>query len=912
MNKTLHLKLLLFSLFLFPLLAFSQQITGNITDGATGQPLAGANIIIKGTSTGTTSDFDGNFSINVNGFPVTLVISSLGFQSIEEVLDQARTVNVTLEESATSLDEVVITGLASTNKRSNLANTVASISAGDLAGVTTQSGFDSALAGKFTGAEIKANSGAPGGGLSMRLRGVTSVFGDQQPLFIVDGVYVDNSTISMGNNIVSEAAGGGNPSNTQDDASNRIADIDPEDIESVEILKGASAAAIYGSRAAGGVVIIKTKRGKLGLPKVSFSQTVGFRSPTQLLGLRDYTQAQITALGGPNNPTLRDYEAELFDHVRVSSTSRFSTSGANEKTDYFFGVTHKNEPGLVDNTGYEKSAVRLNIGQKFNDWLDLYVTSNYINSTSDRGFFNNGNANRTIGYALAFTYPWEDLSPIDGAYPSGGAGSNVLETVSLITNREEVNRFIGSATSNIRLLNTDMHKLKLVLEGGFDQYTLRSTSIFPRALSYFRSDTSLKGVSISGTTVNTNFNLSAFLVYDLKLNDAISFSTQAGTFLQDFNRNTVITIATGLNGSQTNLGQSTNVSTQQIIRPQQDTGFFVQEEINYDDKIIGTVGIRGDKSTNNGDVNKMYYYPKANLAINLHEFDFWTLDEISYLKPRIAYGESGRFANFNDRFSLMNAQLIGGNSGLSPANLRGNPNVGPERQSELEYGLDFGLFNRKYNFEVTFYNKTIDDLLIQLDAPTSSGFTTEVRNAGELENKGIELSLNADVIDTGDFSWGTSLKWWKNKSEITRLDAPSFTEGGFAASLGTFLIQEGKSATQIVGTYDATQYTAAEIAERDPEGDGFFVYGNAEPDFQMSWQNQLTYKNFDLTFLWHWKKGGDNINLTTLLYDLAGTTWDYNDSGLDPSGQLSNGDYRVSQAFVNPDPAIEDGYSVGY
>ena len=138
MKKTLHLKLLLFSLFLFPLLAFSQQITGNITDGATGQPLAGANIIIKGTSTGTTSDFDGNFSINVNGFPVTLVISSLGFQSIEEVLDQARTVNVTLEESATSLDEVVITGLASTNKRSNLANTVASISAGDLAGVTTQ------------------------------------------------------------------------------------------------------------------------------------------------------------------------------------------------------------------------------------------------------------------------------------------------------------------------------------------------------------------------------------------------------------------------------------------------------------------------------------------------------------------------------------------------------------------------------------------------------------------------------------------------------------------------------------------------------------------------------------------------------------------------------------------------------
>ena len=207
---------------------------------------------------------------------------------------------------------------------------MASISPEELAGVTMQSGFDSALTGKFTGAEIKANSGAPGGGISMKLRGVTSIFGDQQPLFIVDGVYVDNSSISLGNNIVSAAAGGGNPSNTQDDASNRIADIDPEDIESVDILKGASAAAIYGSRAAGGVVIIKTKRGKMGKPKINFSQTVGLRSPTQLLGLRDWDANEISAFGGDPNAPLRDYEAELFDHTRVSSTTRFLLVPAQE------------------------------------------------------------------------------------------------------------------------------------------------------------------------------------------------------------------------------------------------------------------------------------------------------------------------------------------------------------------------------------------------------------------------------------------------------------------------------------------------------------------------------------------------------------------------------------------------------
>ncbi|GAA4312433.1 TonB-dependent receptor [Pontixanthobacter gangjinensis] len=903
-----YFKVVLF--LLFPSLLLSQEVLeGRTINDDTGAIVPFVNVIEKGTNNGTTSDFEGNFTITVESLPTTLVFSYLGFETQEINVTENSPLTVRFKESAAALDEVIVTGLASSTKRANAANAVASISANELTGVTVQSGMDAALSGKFNGAEIKANSGAPGGGISMRLRGVTSIFGDQQPLFIVDGVYVDNSSISLGNNIVSQAAGGGNPSNTQDDASNRIADIDPEDIANVEILKGASAAAIYGSRAAGGVVIITTKRGKRGDPRTNFSQVIGLRSPTQLLGLRDYTQEQITALGGPNNPTLTDYEAELFDNTVVSTTTRFSTSGANERTDYFFGATHRDEPGLVENTGYKKSSVRLNIGQRFNDWLDLYVTTNYINSQSDRGFFNNGNANRTVGYALAFTYPWEDLFPVDGVYPQGGAGSNVLETVALTTNREEVNRFIGSAKTNIRLLATEIQDLKIVLEGGFDQYTLRTTSIFPSGLTYFRDPTSLGGVSISGTTVNTNYNLSAFLVHNLNLKNGLSFTTQAGSFLQDFDRNTVITVATGLNGSQTNLGQSTNVSTQQIIQPQRDKGFFVQEEINFDDKIIGTIGVRGDKSTNNGDANEMNYYPKANLAVNLHEFDFWTLDAITALKPRIAYGEAGRFPNFNDRFSLMNAQFIDGSSGLSPANLRGNPEIGPERQTELEYGLDLSLFQNRISLEASVYNKKVKDLLIQSQFPTSSGFTTLVVNGGELENRGVELGLNTVIMEKEDFYWHAAFKWWKNKSEVTSLDVPAFTNGGFAASLGQFFIQEGKSATQIIGTYNPDDYTAEEIAQRDPEGDGFFVYGNAEPDFQMSWYNEINFKNFDFTFLWHWKKGGDNINLSTLLYDLAGTTWDYNDTGLDPNGQLTNGQYRASQAFVNPDPYIEDaGY----
>ena len=907
----------LFSLFLMLLLSgtvFSQvKITGKVTDTISGEGLAGVNVVVKGTTNGTLTDIEGNFTIDANDGEV-LTFSFIGFVT-EEVTVASGTTNyeVALSEDITNLEEVVISGLATSVKRSNLANSIASVSAKQLTGITNQSNMDGALYGKFKGVDMQANSGAPGGGMSMRLRGVTSIFGDQQPLFIVDGVYMDNSSISMGNNIVSEAAGGGNPSTNQDDASNRIADIDPEDIANIEILKGASAAAIYGSRAAGGVVIITTKRGKAGQTDVSFAQTVGLRSPTRLLGMRDWDATEAEAIGGPDaaaavsSGNLRDYEAEMFDHTRVSSTSRLSVSGGKGSSDYFFGATYKNEPGLVENTGYEKGSIRLNLGQKFTDWLDLYVTTNYVNSTSDRGFFNNGNANRAVGYAMAFTYPWEDLSPVDGAYPQGGAGSNVLETIAITTNREEINRFIGGATSNVRIINGDRNQLKLVLQGGFDQYTLRTTSIFPQELSYFRDPSSLQGVSVSGSTVNTNYNLSSSLVHSMYLDNGLSFTTQLGNFMQDFYRNTVITTATGLNGSQTNLGQSTNVGTQQIIRPQQDKGFFAQEEVNFSDQIIATFGIRGDKSTNNGDANKLYYYPKASLAVNIHEFSFWSMTVVSNVKPRIAYGQSGRFSNFNDRFTLMNAQLIGGTSGLSPANLQGNAEVGPERQTEIEYGIDLGFLNNRIGLDFSMYNKSMDDVLLQVSTPTSSGFTRRVDNAAELENRGFELGIDAAVLQKKDLSWNTSLKVWKNTSEITKLDVEPFNTGGFAASLGTFRIQEGQSATQIVGTYDGSGFTRADSLAVDPELDGFKVYGDAAPDFQMSWYNAISYKNFDLTFLFHWKKGGDGINLSTLLYDLGGTTWDYDDITLDPEGVQTNGEYRPSQWFAgNTGPWIED------
>lgn len=893
--------------------AFAQfTASGRITD-AEGAGLPGATIVVSGSRIGTLSDVDGRFELEVPGNAAQLTISYTGFRSVTvDVSAASATIDIVLEDDFASLDEVVISGLATNIKRSNLANSVATINAKELTGVTTQSTMDGALYGKFRGAEIRANSGAPGGGMSVRLRGVTSIFGNQQPLYIVDGVFINNDAISLGTNIVSAAAGGGNTSTNQDDASNRIADLDPEDIESVEILKGASAAAIYGSRAAGGVVIITTKRGKSGDTRVSVSQSVGFSQPIRLLGMREWTADKVEQNFSAADRQLfeqnglTDYEKVLYDNRPISTTTRVDAAGGTSKTNFFIGATYKNEDGLLSNTGYEKISGRVNIGHRFNDWLDLYMTNNYINSTSDRGFFNNSNTNATIGYAMAFTAPWYKLTPDPGSedYPAINAvGSNVLETAALVTNRENINRYIGGATMNIRFFSNDRSELKGVIRAGLDQYTLRTTSIFPQNLSYFRDPGTLGGVSVSGTTINTNSNLWGFLVYTATTGNGLTLRSQAGMTAENFDQNTVITTATGLNGSQTNLDQSGSVAVFQSRFPQKDRGFFVQQELNWKDRIAGTIGLRGDRSTNNGDASKLYYYPKANLAFNLHSFNFWTLSTVSQFKLRVAYGQAGRFSNFADRFNAMVGTFVGTSNGLFTSTLRGNTTVGPERQSELEFGTDLGFFKNRLTLDITYYIKSIDDLLLRAQIPQSTGYVNQVLNAGALENRGIEIGLDATPLK-GAITWNTGINFWKNQSEVTRLDVPAFNIGGFAASLGQYRIQEGKSATQIVGTYEEG------CTDCDPDGDGFKVYGNAEADFNMSFQNSIYYKNFELNFLIHWKKGGDAINLSTLLWDLGQLTWDYDDKTLDPAGVLNNGDYRTSTWFAgNAGPWIEDaGY----
>lgn len=884
-------------------------VTGRVTD-ASGEGLPGATIAIVGATRGTTADVDGNYRLEVPGTAATLAVSYTGYKTVNIDVTSANPVaNVLMEEDFAGLDEVVVSGLATNVKRSNLANNVSSITSDELVGTTVQSTMDGALYGKLTGVNIISNSGAPGGGTTVKLRGITTLNGNSQPLYIVDGVYYDNSSFRSNTNFVSAAAGQGN-TNYQDNPSNRVADLDPEDIERIEVLKGASAAAIYGSRAAAGVVIITTKRGKRdGSTAVDLSQSIGFQQQLKKLGVREWDATKVEAgFGADEVPIynaakaagkIYNYEDELYGEKGMLSTTRLAINGGSEKFGYFAGVTHKREDGIVKNTGYEKTSVRLNLDPKVFSWADLQLTLNYVNSHSDRGYFNNDNTSTTMGVSYVSTPSWADLFPDEqGNYPNNPyAPSNFLQTRDLMTNSEDVNRILGGGIGTFRLWSNERNSLNFILRGGADQYTLQTRSIFPRELQFQKDGNGTNGASIAGTATSLGTNIAGFFVHTFSATNGLTFRTQLGATQENLEQNFVNTVATQLIGSQTNLNQAGSVQVIQERLEQVDRGFFAQEELNYKDIVIGTLGIRGDKSSRNGDPNKLYYYPKASVALNIHKMTDLG-GTISHLKLRTAYGQSGNFGPFGATYTPLNPVVIDGSTGSLIGTTLGNTTIGPERQTEIELGFDLGLMQDRYNLEFTYYSKNIDDLILLVNKPNASGFTTAWQNAADLENNGFEITLDATPVRKQDLSWNTRLSFWKNTAEISRLEVPAYNLGAFGATLGTYRIDTFASPTQIVGIGPSGQDVE--------KSDQFFVYGDAEPDFQMSWNNALRYRDFELNFLFHWKQGGENINLSTLLSDIFGTSADYDDRGVDPSGTEANGPYRLSQLGVSAKAWVED------
>jgi TonB-dependent starch-binding outer membrane protein SusC len=853
--------------------SFAQiNVSGKVTEANSGEGLAGVNVIVKGTTNGTLVDTDGNYTLTVAEGDI-LVYSFIGLKTQEIVVTPSSTViDVAMVDDFMSLDEIVVTGLASSIKRSNLANAVGTVSGEQLTGTTGQSTLDGALYGKLTGVNIVASSGAPGGGSGVRLRGISSIKGNNQPLYIIDGVYMSNAEIPSG----LRNASGANRAN-EENASTRIADLDPSDVESVEVLKGASAAAIYGTRANAGVIIITTKMGRAGKTKVNVSQDFGFSTVQNLTGLRNWNDANVDAsynlydsLGNLTSSDERipfnaakgagkifDYEKELYGETGKISNTKVSVSGGNDKTSFYLGTSIRREDGIVKNTGFDRNSIRLNIKHKINDRITISSNSNYVNSITNRGFSGNENqGGLSYGYNLAYTRPWYDLHPDEfGNYPNNPTSfGNMLQVRDVAKNDDEVNRFIQGGKVDINIVQNSNTQLKLTMNGGIDFFIDESFIYIPEThQGQVGKDNGFIGV---GKNTFTQANYQSFLVFNKYLmNGDLTLSTQVGISYLNFTRDLVYNQTTQLIPGQTSLEQGASKDIEQNRENEEEFGQVIQEEVNYKDQIIGTIGLRQDKSSLNGDPNKYYNFLKGSLAVNIAKFDFWSVDQVSQLKLRAAYGETGSSATYGSLITPLDATNIGGSGGTIISAKRGTPDLFPETSSEIEFGVDLGLLDDRIGIEFTSYTRKVNDLLFDQNLPTSSGFETTVLNDADLKNTGIEVAIIAKPISNSKIDWTTSISYWKNKAELTRLGVAPFVvpDNGFGLGLGTFYLQEGGLLTSIY-QFDA---------DRNP-----VAVANSEPDFQMSFFNQVHFlKNFDFSFLLHWKKGGDALNLTALLMD---------------------------------------------
>ncbi len=884
MKKILLLFLLFATLTNFSGYAQERIVTGKVT-GADGTGLPGVNVTLKGTSSGTITDVEGSFSISVAVADAELLFSFVGYVTESVKVGNSTTLSIQLTEDIATLQEVVVSGLATSVKRSNLANSVASITAKELVGTTRPVTLDGALNGKLVGANISANSGAPGGGFSVRLRGISSINQNSEPLYIIDGVYLDNSQFQTGAGTGPFSGATGQTSGTQDQATNRIADINPADIENIEVLKGPSAAAIYGSRANAGVILITTKKGKAGKTTVQFGQDIGFAEALHLVGihktpwdtnkinagvflLSNATMATLFAANGSGAKT-SDYEKEIYGNTGALSTSRLNVSGGTDKMKFFVAGSSTDEKGIQKRTGFTRNSIRVNLDFKVSKAIDFAMTSNYLSTSTSRSFSGNDNNGVSLGYNLAYLPNWLEQHPVNGIYPTNPlTGQNPLQIVDLAENNETTNRFIQSFSTNIFLLNKADHSLKLSIQGGVD-FLLTESEVYMSDEIQFQKNRANPGASRYTKSRNLSTNLQGFLVDELKYKD-FNFTTSLGAIRLTTERDISSIQGEGLKPGQRNPNTGAVRTPNSFFAKWQDVGFVAQEEINWGDKVIVTGGIRFDKSSLNGDYQKLYPFGKASLAVNLTNFSFWKFDPISALKLRVAYGQTGNSPSFGSKFTALNDVLIGGRSGYVPNSVYGNAGIKPETANEIEFGADFGFLKNRITLEATYYTKNVVDFIDVFNLSPGTGVTQfSAYNIGDLENTGVELSLGATVVTNSKVTWNTQLSYWQNRSKITKLIVPEYVVGssGFGA-FGTNRIRLNESPSAWYGT--------------PLVGGQRTKYENSQPDYQISWRNSITFlTNFEFSFLFHTSQGNFNASLNQELTDEGGTSPDWSNKAAD-------------------------------
>jgi TonB-linked SusC/RagA family outer membrane protein len=857
-------------------------VTGRVIDAKTGEPVESPNVSVVGTQIGTIGTEGGTFLLrDVPAGDVVLLVRRIGYRRREVQLPAGRTeVTIELDADVLRLEGVVVTGQVTGVERRNLANAVTTVTAEDLDRAPAET-IERTLQGKVPGANIQANSSAPGGGMQVELRGITSFIGGS-PLYVVDGVIVSDVAIQSNIDAVTDASGGSNPSREQDNPVNRIADLNPADIETIEILKGASAAAIYGSKASNGVIIITTKRGRSGPAQVDVSQRFGFFDLAKTLTRRFADAAEVDAVYGAGTAASydfdpnRNWEEDLAGRNPLSFETSARVTGGDANTRYFLSGLWKNDEGVIENNGFEKQSLRVNVDHRFSDRVDIQVSTNLSRTLSQRGISGNDNTGTSPYFAGAFTPRFVDLTQDpDGTFPDNPfAQSNPIQTMALLTNDEEVWRFVGSTRLHLGLLDGPRHSLDLIGVGGIDRFSQDNVIHSPAEMQY-EDDDGLPGTAALGTAASEFLNLSANLVHTYRPSSQVyTATTSTGIQYDTRDLNIARVVTRNLVQGQANIDQGATLEAEQTRSRQEDFGLYLQEEVLVRDRLLLTFGVRGDQTSSATDDSKIFWYPKAAASYR------WSLGGlIEELKVRGAYGESGKQPLYSQKFTPLDGSVR--IEGLLGFQIEGSTatEVKPERQKELELGVDATLFGGRANLEATVYHRSISDFLFTRSLAPSTGFAREIFNGGSARVRGVEAALTLVPVESDALSWIFRSTFGLNRSKITDLPVPDFIpEPGqagfvFGAGIGAYFIEEGASATQIIGNLP------------QPDGSGALgKVGDSNPDFRVGFTNDLTWGSWNLFTHWDWQQGSQIINLTRLLFDLGGNSADCTTGPEDPCG----------------------------
>ena len=798
-------------------------LRGQVNDAA-GQSLPGVTVRVLNTVLGTASGADGTFELAATLSPgtYTLEVSSVGYQPQRQPITLGTETTVTvppvsLTEDLVRLNDVVVTGTSVATSKRQLGNTIATVQAAELL-TTVPTQIDQALQGKFSGVQITQNSGNPAGGISIRLRGPSTVAGSSDPLYIIDGVLVNNDSPQLLD------LGGS--------AQNRLVDISPNDIERIEVIKGAAAAAIYGSRASNGVVQIFTKRGRDGAPQVTVSSQF---LVSQLRKKLDYNQYPFRFVN-TNNADLTQEPVQRYDYqdlifrTAVGTDNYVSLSGGNGGTKYFASGNYFRNQGIVDNTDFNRGGGRVRVQQTLGSKANLSAGAAYTLSQSRD--VPNGGISEAYGALTGFVFSNNDIdpNPVNGRYPSTArniARTNPLEAINRFDFRQRTSRFIGDVQLN--LTPFDGFTVDYVL--GYDASTQVGTGFIPVG-STAPTYTAGYARRADRTVLLTNNDLT--LSYRRDFTPWLTSTSTAGGTLQSNqnfslnNRGTVLSPVIQISANGTTVPGEER--TERTIR-----GAFFQQTLGFGNRLFLTGAVRVDEGSIYGANNRTQTYYKAGASYVLSDENFWKESVLGQVLPQVklrgSYGQAGNLTAIgpNDRFTNFDPVVAGAVPGLLANTLRGNSNLGPERQEEFEVGVDLSALKDRLGFEFSFYDKRVNDLILRRDLNFSSGFSFQFDNVGLLTNRGVELLVRAVPVQVPAVRWTVTGTFTTNRNKITNIPNGLVT---FPDGFGLVAAVEGQPLGTYYGTYSARNpdgsllLTPAGLPQRERGIQGTFDQAN--------------------------------------------------------------------------------------